>query len=345
MQHIGVIGAGAWGTALAAVARAAGRAVTLWAREPEVAAAIRDRRENPTFLPGIALDPAIRATEDLAEAARGDALLLAVPAQHLGGVAADLASHLPAVTPLVVCAKGIETRTRRLMTEVLAETLPDQPRAVLSGPTFAAEVARGRPSAVTVAATDAALAAALTASLGSRNFRPYASDDPIGVQIGGAIKNVIAIACGIVAGRGLGENARAALITRGLAELSRLGTAQGGQPATFAGLSGLGDLTLTCTSPASRNYALGQALADGTDRDAALAGRPSVAEGAYTAEAAVAMAAERGVDLPICAAVDAVLNRDAAIEPTIAALLARPFKAEGGGPDVDMSRPWPAPPR
>jgi glycerol-3-phosphate dehydrogenase (NAD(P)+) len=329
MQRIAIIGAGAWGTALAQACRAAGRDVVLWAREPEVVASIRDHGENGRFLPGMPLDPRIHATDDLAGAALGaEAVLLVVPAQHLGSVAADLAPSLGADTPLVICAKGIEAGTGRLMTEVLDAASPGQPRAVLSGPTFAIEVARGLPAAVTLAAEDADLAARLTDALASRAFRPYAADDPVGVQLGGAVKNVIAIACGIVAGRGLGQNARAALITRGLAEIARLGLAKGARAETFSGLSGLGDLTLTCTSPTSRNYALGEALAAGRDKDTVLASRPSVAEGAYTAEAVAAMASASGVDMPICRGVDAVLNHGAEIGTTIDDLLARPLKAE-----------------
>jgi len=331
MQRIAVIGAGAWGTALAAVAAGqAGRDVTLWAREPEVVAAIHDRRANTAFLPGIDLPAGIVVGDDLPAAVRGsDAVLLVVPAQHMQAMAERLAPELGPDVPVVVCAKGIETRTRRLMTEVLDDALPGRPQAVLSGPTFAGDVARGLPAAVTLAAWDPALAQRLTDALGSRTFRPYAASDPIGVQIGGAVKNVVAIACGIIAGRGLGENARAAVITRALAEITRLGVARGAHAATFSGLSGLGDLTLTCTSTTSRNYSLGMALARGEAKDAALGARPSVAEGAYTAEAVTAMADAYGVDMPICAGVDAVLNRGAAVGATIDDLLARPFKTEG----------------
>jgi len=332
MQTLSIIGAGAWGTALAVAARRAGRDVVLWAREPEVVAEIAARRINATFLPEATLDPAIQVTDDLARAVgvTVDAVLLAVPAQNLREVAARLAPRLPEATPVVVCAKGIEIASRSLMTEVLAEALPGRPRAVLSGPTFAREVAQGLPTAVTLATDDPALAETLVRALGSSTFRPYAGDDPVGAQIGGAVKNVIAIACGIVAGRGLGENARAALITRGLAEIGRLGAAKGAKPATLSGLSGLGDLTLTCTSAASRNYALGIALGEGRSKADVLGARKSVAEGAYTAEAVVALAAELSVDMPICRAVDAVLNRDGEIDSEIASLLARPFKTERG---------------
>ncbi len=328
MERIGVIGAGAWGTALALAARRAGREVVLWARDPELAREIDARRENPRYLPEVPLDPEIRATAELAEAAESDALLLVTPAQALREVATALAPHLGPARPLVICSKGIERGTGRLMTEVLAEVLPGRAAAVLSGPTFALEVARGLPTAVTLAAEDAALGAVLVKALGSRAFRPYLSDDPLGAQIGGAVKNVIAIACGIVTGRGLGDNARAALITRGLAEVTRLGRARGARPETLMGLSGLGDLTLTCTSRLSRNYALGVALGEGDTLDALMAGRRSVAEGVFSAGAAVALAETLGVQMPISGSVDGILNAGAPIEAVIETLLARPFRAE-----------------
>ncbi len=328
MERIGIIGAGAWGTALALAARRAGREVVLWARDPDLAREIETRHQNPRYLPDIPLDEEIRATAELAEAAACDALLLVTPAQALREIATELAPHLAPARPLVVCSKGIERDSGRLMTEVLAEVLPGRAVAVLSGPTFAIEVARGRPTAVTLAAEDAALGAVLVKALGSRTFRPYLSGDIVGAQIGGAVKNVIAIACGIVAGRGLGDNARAALITRGLAEIVRLGRAKGARPETLMGLSGLGDLTLTCTSGLSRNYALGVALGDGETLDALMAGRRGVAEGVFSAGAAVALAETLGVQMPISGGVDAILNQGAPIEAAIEALLARPFRAE-----------------
>ena len=291
MERIGIIGGGAWGTALAQTLARAGRVVMLWAHEPETVAAINEAHENTLFLPGIALDPALCATADLAQAAACDAILLAVPAQHLRSVAARLAPMLAPGVPAVVCAKGIELASGALMTEILADTLPQAPCAVLSGPTFAAEVARGQPTAVTLATADAALGQRLIAALGSRTLRPYLSDDPVGAEIGGAVKNVEAIACGIVVGRGLGENARASVITRGLAEMVRLAQAKGGRPETLMGLSGLGDLTLTCTSPQSRNYSLGLALGAGETLAAILGGRRSIAEGVQSAPATVALAA------------------------------------------------------
>ncbi len=327
---IGIVGGGAWGTALAMVARRAGAGVVLWAREPEVVAAINTQHVNPVFLSDTPLDPAIVATDTLAEVARAPLLLIVVPAQHVRAVATALAAVLPPTTPLVLCAKGIELGSCQLMTEVVAACLPARPVAVLSGPTFAREVARGLPTAITIAASDSRLAANVASRLGGPTFRPYVSDDPIGTEIGGAVKNVLAIACGIALGRGLGDNARAALITRGLAEMIRFGVAKGGLVDTLVGLSGLGDLTLTCSSEQSRNLSLGVALGRGRALADIVAERRSIAEGVDSAAALVALAARLGVEMPIAAAVDAVLNRGAAIDATIAALLQRPFRAEFG---------------
>jgi glycerol-3-phosphate dehydrogenase (NAD(P)+) len=328
IERIGVIGAGAWGTALAQAARRAGREVVLWAREPGLAATIDRNHENPDYLPGVPLDPELRATGDLAEATAADSVLLVTPAQYLRETSGALAPHLGEAVSVVVCAKGIEQRTGAMMTEILAETLPGRPQAVLSGPTFAAEVARGLPTAVTLAAEDSVLGAALVIALGSSRFRPYLSDDPVGAEIGGAVKNVIAIACGIVAGRRLGDNARAALITRGLAEIVRLGLVKGGRSETLMGLSGLGDLTLTCSALQSRNFSLGAALGEGRALDEILAERRSVAEGVFSAAAITELAARLEIEMPIVAAVDAVLNRGAEIDATIEGLLTRPFRAE-----------------
>ncbi len=328
IESIGIIGGGAWGTALGLVTLRAGRDPLLWAREPEVVAAINTRHENTLFLPGAALDPRLGATSELAEVAARDLLLLAVPAQHLRAIAGALAPHLKSGTPVVICAKGIEERTGALLSEVVAEALPQAPVALLSGPTFAAEVAAGFPTAITLAASDAALGQRVIQSLGSRAFRPYYSDDVSGAQIGGAVKNVIAIACGIVVGRKLGDNARAALITRGLAEMARLALAKGGRAETLMGLSGLGDLTLTCTSLQSRNHSLGVALGEGKPLADILAARRSVAEGVTSAAAAAALAQRLGVEMPIVAAVDAILHRGAAIDVAIESLLSRPFRNE-----------------
>jgi glycerol-3-phosphate dehydrogenase (NAD(P)+) len=328
-KTLAVVGAGAWGTALAATIRRAGAAVRIWARDPDVAAAINGAHENAAFLPGVILDPAITATTALADIATADAVVLVVPAQYLRGVAGELAQHLPAATPVVIASKGIECGTSATMSEVLDAVLPGNPRAVLSGPTFAIEVARGMPTAVTLAATDAALGRALVDAIGTASFRPYLADDPIGCEIGGAVKNVLAIACGIVAGRGLGENARAALITRGLSEMVGLAVAKGGRATTLMGLSGLGDLTLTCTAMQSRNYSLGAALGAGRTLAEVLGARNSVAEGVATAAAVAALARSLGVEMPIVAAVDAILHHDAMIDEAIRALLGRPFKTEG----------------
>ncbi|QCO15367.1 NAD(P)-dependent glycerol-3-phosphate dehydrogenase [Azospirillum brasilense] len=329
-RRIGVIGGGAWGTALALAALRAGREALLWAREPAVVESVNAARENRDYLPGVALPAALRATGDLGEAAACDAILLVTPAQHLRSACAGLAAHLQPGTPLVICAKGIELDSHALMSEAAAAALPaGTPLAVLSGPTFAAEVARGLPTAVTLACADAALGARLVEALGSRTFRPYLSDDVVGSQIGGAVKNVLAIACGVVEGRKLGDNARAALITRGLAEITRLALALGGRPETLMGLSGLGDLTLTCSSLQSRNMSLGAALGAGRTLAEVLAERRSVAEGVYTAAAVVGLAGKRGVDMPLCAAVDAILNRGAGLDATIDGLLSRPFREEG----------------
>jgi glycerol-3-phosphate dehydrogenase (NAD(P)+) len=328
MERIGIVGGGAWGTALGLVARRAGRSALIWAFEPEVVTAINRDHRNPLFLPDVALDPALAATGDLAEAAKADAVLLATPAQHLRRVAAALAPHLGPGTPVVICAKGIEDGSGALMSEVLAQVLPQASVAVLSGPTFAAEVAAGLPTAITLATGDAALGQRLATCLGSRAFRPYLSDDAIGAQIGGAIKNVIAISCGVVVGRKLGDNARAALITRGVAEMARLAAAKGGKRETLMGLSGLGDLTLTCTSLKSRNFSLGVALGQGKRLEDILAERRSVAEGVSSAHAAVALARRLGIEMPIAAATHAILQREAAIDDVVAGLLARPFRAE-----------------
>ncbi|MFP6742587.1 MAG: NAD(P)H-dependent glycerol-3-phosphate dehydrogenase [Alphaproteobacteria bacterium] len=328
--RIGVIGGGAWGTALATAARRGGCTVTLWAREAEVVEAINRRHVNTGFLPGIALDPAIHATGDLAEAAVAEALLLVTPAQHTRQATHDLRAVLAPGTPVVICAKGIETGSGALMSEVLAETLPETPVAVLSGPSFAAEVARDLPTAVTLAASDIALAERLALMIGSTHFRPYHGDDPVGTQIGGAVKNVMAIACGIAKGRGLGDNTGAALITRGLAEMALLGKALGARRETLMGLSGLGDLVLTCSHEQSRNFTLGMAVGQGTFLDDYLAGRMTVAEGVASVAATVALAARHKVDMPIANAVDAVLNRRADIDLEIAALLGRPASRELG---------------
>ncbi len=319
MNRVAVIGAGAWGTALAIQAERAGARVTLWARDPHRAASIAAARENPR-LPGARLPARLRVTAALPDAA--DVFLIAVPLQHMRPIAA----RLPAGRPMVCCAKGVEAGTLRLPLEIIAELHPRSPAAVLTGPNFAAEIAAGLPAATVVAAFDPALRADVAALLASRTFRVYGNDDPIGAQLGGAAKNVVAIAAGAVIGAGLGENARAGLITRGLAELARLATALGGRAETVMGLSGLGDLLLTCTSPASRNYSLGVALGRGEALADILAARTTVAEGVATAPALVARAGT--VDMPVCRAVADWLQGRITLARAIADLLARPRRDE-----------------
>ncbi|MSO71381.1 MAG: NAD(P)-dependent glycerol-3-phosphate dehydrogenase [Alphaproteobacteria bacterium] len=328
MQRVVVYGAGAFGTALAIAARRAGREVALLARDAAAAAAIAQAGENRAYLPGIRIDKAIRVTGDAAVLAAAEIVILATPAQSVRAAAAALAPRIQPRTPVVLATKGIEQATGLLAGEVLAESLPQARVAMLSGPSFAHEIGQGLPTAVTVAAGAEALALALVQALGSVSFRPYASTDLIGVELGGVVKNVIAIACGIALGRGFGENARAALMTRGLAEMARLGHALGADARTFIGLAGIGDLALTATSTASRNYSLGLALGRGKSFSEATGGGKVLAEGAFTAPALLARAKREGVEMPIAAAVDAVLHRGAAVDATIKELLARPFRAE-----------------
>jgi glycerol-3-phosphate dehydrogenase (NAD(P)+) len=328
-NSVGIIGGGAWGTALAQTLSVAGRPVRLWAREAEVVAEVNSARANSVFLPGVSLDPGLAATGDLADIAAQDVVLMVAPAQHVRGVAGALAPHLPAGKPVVICAKGLEQATGKLLGDVLGEALPQATLAVLSGPSFAAEVARGLPAALTLAATDETLGQALATALGCRHLRIYWSGDLIGVQLGGAVKNVLAIAAGIVEGRGLGASAHAALVTRGFAELRRFGEALGARAETLMGLSGLGDLLLTCGSPQSRNMSLGRALGQGQALAAVLGTRRSVAEGVYTAAAVARVAAEKGVDMPICRAVHAIVEGQLGIDAAIEALLSRPQRAEG----------------
>jgi len=328
MKSAGVIGGGAWGTALALVCVRAGLSTTLWAREPEVVEAINRDHRNPTFLPGVDLDPAIVATGDLAQLAAADLILNVSPAQHIRASLAAFAPHARPGLPMVLCAKGVEQGTLKLMTEVLAETLPAAAPAVLSGPSFAGEVARGLPTAVTLACPDAELARALAEAIASPAFRPYVAPDMIGAEAGGAVKNVLAIGCGIVEGRGLGRSAHAALITRGFAELTRLAMALGGEAETVAGLCGLGDLVLTCSSPQSRNMSVGLALGRGETLAATLAGKLTVAEGVASAPAVQALAAKLGVDTPICNAVARILAGQLDVDSAIDGLLSRPLRAE-----------------
>ncbi len=328
MKTIGVIGAGAWGTALAEACAQNGRAVRLWAFEPEVVTAINETRENSVYLAGAPLHPNITATGD-AHALRGcDAYLAVTPVQH---TRATLARFFDAVTdgaPVLLCSKGFERQSLALMTDVLGEVLPQATPAVLSGPSFAADVVKGLPTAVTLACSDEALGEALMAAIGSPTFRPYWTDDLIGAEAGGAVKNVLAIAAGVVEGKQLGKSAHAALIARGFAEMTRLGEALGGRRETLAGLCGLGDLVLTCSSPQSRNMSCGMALGQGQSLDEIMAARKAVTEGVASAPAVVALGKKHGVDLPICQAVDAVLAGHMDLDAAIEDLLSRPFRAE-----------------
>lgn len=328
-QSIGVIGAGAWGTALAQTARLAGRHVLLWGRETEVVEDINARHVNSAFLPGVALDPQLRGTTNLAELAASDAILMVAPAQHVRAVGSELARHLPADKPIVICAKGLEQATGKLMGTVLGEVLPQALLAALSGPSFAADVARGLPAALTLACNNETTGQALAQALGYKHFRLYWANDMTGVQLGGALKNVLAIAAGIVDGRQLGASAHAALVTRGFAEMQRFGAKLGAQASTLMGLSGLGDLLLTCGSPQSRNMSLGRALGQGQSLQAVLGSRRSVAEGVFTAAAIVKVASQLGVEMPICEAVHAIVEGTTSVDDAISGLLARPFKAEG----------------
>ena len=325
-MKLGIIGGGAWGTALAQVAAAGGRETLLWALEPDVVQAINGRHENPVFLPSIALNLEIRATSDLAELQSCDAWLVVTPAQHMRSV---LAEARDCAKPLLLCAKGIEERSGELLHRVAKEACPKADVAVLSGPTFADEVALGLPTAVTLAAEDRGLAERLRDRLALPTFRIYVSDDVAGAEIGGAVKNVLAIACGVVEGKGFGQNARAALIARGFAEMTRFGLAFGARAETLTGLSGLGDLVLTCSSTSSRNYSLGKGIGEGRSAAELLSDRKTVAEGAFTAPVLARLARERGIDMPIVDAVDALIAGRANIDQVLEALLSRPPRSEG----------------
>jgi glycerol-3-phosphate dehydrogenase (NAD(P)+) len=325
-RHIAILGAGAWGTALANAVAATGRAVTLYARDPAVATEIAKSRTNAARLPGIAVASEITATNSLGEAAEADVLLLAVPTSSLRELANSIASMIRPAIPLIACAKGIERGSEKFVTEILAEAAPLAQPAVLSGPSFAADVGRGLPTAVTLGAHDEGLAASLAAAISSPAFRLYHSTDVRGIEIGGAAKNVLAIAAGIVVGCGLGASAQAALTTRGFAELSRLGKAFGARPETLMGLSGLGDLVLTCSSPQSRNYSFG--LAVGRGRSPAELRSGPLAEGVFTAPVLVEIARKKGIEMPISQAVGGILSGRINVEEAISGLLSRPLKAE-----------------
>jgi glycerol-3-phosphate dehydrogenase (NAD(P)+) len=323
---LGVIGGGAWGTALAQVAATGGRETLLWALEGDVVVAVNRIHENPIFLPGLKLDPAIRATGNFSELAACDAWLVVTPAQHMRAIL----GRMPCPDmPLVLCSKGIEESSGTLLHEVAREICPTSPIAVLSGPSFAHEVAAGLPTALTLAAEDLALAERLRDSIAQPTFRIYVSNDVAGAEIGGAVKNVLAIACGVVEGKDLGQNARAALIARGFAEMRRFGLALGAKRETLSGLSGLGDLVLTCSSTSSRNYSLGLGIGQGKSVTELLSNRKTVAEGAFTAPVLARLAREKGVDMPIVEAVDALIAGRANVDQVLDALLSRPPRAEG----------------
>lgn len=324
-----VVGGGAWGTALATLAARAGIATTLWARESEVVSAINDSHENRLFLPGIELPESLVATSDLDAANSAEAIVFVVPAQFSRKMLSSLRDATgEREVPLALCSKGIERESGNFLTEIAKDTWPEAIPAVLSGPSFAADVARGLPTAVTLACADQALGRRWQQTLGSPHFRAYLSDDLVGAEIGGAVKNVLAIACGIIEGKGLGESARAALIARGFAELQRLGVALGANPQTMAGLSGLGDLILTCSSRQSRNMSLGFEIGRGKSASDILASRNSVSEGAATARPLVALAERHNVEMPICMAVAAIIDGQIGVDDAIKALLHRPTGLE-----------------
>ena len=329
MRHVTVIGAGAWGTALAATARRAGHDVKLFARESEVVEAINTTGENAVFLPGVKLPDGIFATPNLEAAVYGaDAVLLVVPSQFLRATAVELAKYLPEDLPVLLAAKGIEQKTLMLMNEVVEETLPGHPLAALSGPSFAKEVARGLPAAITLACADETLGEQLMQDLASSRFRIYQSSDVVGAEIGGAVKNVLAIACGIVEGRKLGDNAKAALITRGLAEMTRLGEAKGAEMETMVGLGGLGDLVLTCNAMQSRNFSFGFAVGEGQKPKDVLASRVAVTEGVANAISVTQLAKKMKIEMPICETVHAIIHEGQDIDGAIISLMERPLKSE-----------------
>ena len=325
-MKIGVVGGGAWGTALAQVAAFGGRDTLLWAMEDAVVSAVNRIHENPVYLKGCKLDPAIRATTSFSDLAACDAWIVVTPAQHMRAVL----SRMPCPEmPLILCSKGIEEGSGKMLHEVAHEVCPTSPIAVLSGPSFAHEVADGLPTAVTLACEDATLSERLRQRLSSPAFRIYLTDDVVGAEVGGAVKNVLAIACGIAEGRGLGQNARAALIARGFMEMTRFALAQGAKRETLAGLAGLGDLVLTCSSTSSRNFSLGKGIGEGRPVAELMADRTTVAEGAFTAPVLAKLAREKGVEMPIVFAVDSLITGQADLEQVLEQLLNRPPRAEG----------------
>lgn len=330
LQKFGVIGGGAWGTALAQSLAASGRDVTLWAFEKDCVEAINTRHENTLYLPGVALNPSIKATSDFADLAGVDAVLAVPPAQHMRGTLAGFTPYAKDGLPILLCSKGIEHKSLEFMAGVLADAVPTATGAVLSGPSFAIDVAKGLPTAVTLACKDEALGQALCDAIAAPAFRPYLASDIIGAEIGGAVKNVLAIACGLVLGKGLGKSAHAAVIARGFREMTRLGEALGADPQTLTGLCGLGDLVLTCSSEQSRNMSCGLALGQGKSLDEIMAGRSAVTEGVATAPALKKMASDLGVDMPICEAMADILAGEISVDDVIVRLLSRDLKQEIG---------------
>ncbi|MEE9272588.1 MAG: NAD(P)H-dependent glycerol-3-phosphate dehydrogenase [Robiginitomaculum sp.] len=327
-QKFGVIGGGAWGTALAQTLACAGRDVTLWTFEKNCAEAINTQHENILYLPGVALDHNIKASSHFADLGNVDAVLAVAPAQHMRATLKAFAPHAKKSLPVILCSKGIELSTQSFMTEVLADVLPGSIPAVLSGPSFAIDVVKGLPTAVTLAVKEKKLGKALATAIASPSFRPYLRDDLLGAEIGGAVKNVLAIACGMVLGKGLGKSAHASLIARGFAEMTRLGAALGANPETLTGLCGLGDLVLTCSSELSRNMSCGLALGEGKSLDEIMGGRTAVTEGVATAPVLLKLAKRAGVEIPICAAVAAILADKVSVDEAIAGLLSRERKVE-----------------
>lgn len=327
-QKIGVIGAGAWGTALAQTLASAGRDVTLWAFETDVVASINNDHINKTYLPGASLNPNIRATQNMAELADSDAVLVVTPAQHMRGSLANFVPYVRDGLPIVLCSKGIEISSGKFMSEVLEEICPQATIAVLSGPSFAADVVKGLPTAVTLACADWDVGAKLISSIAAPTFRPYYSADVLGAEIGGAVKNVLAIVCGLVLGKGLGRSAHAAIIARGFAEMTRLGTALGCKPETLTGLCGLGDLVLTCSSEQSRNMSFGMALGGGQTFDDYMKDKKVVVEGAATAPALKALSLAKGVEMPISHALANILDGSEQVDDVIQRLLSREHKTE-----------------
>jgi len=327
-QNIGVIGGGAWGTALAQTLASAGRDVTLWAFENECVTAINDRRENSLYLPGVSLNQRIKATSEIAQLGQMDTVLSVAPAQHTRKIFESFAPHIKTDMPMVLCSKGIEISSRKFMSQVLEDVLPSAIAAVLAGPSFAIDVAKGMPAAVTLACEDKAVGAALVNAVAAPTFRPYLVGDVLGAEIGGAVKNVLAIVCGIVLGKELGRSAHAAIIARGFAEMTRLGKALGCNPETLTGLCGLGDLVLTCSSEQSRNMSCGLALGRGQSLEDIMASRNSVTEGVATAPALKKIALEQGVDMPICNAMADILSGKLDVNSAILQLLSREHKAE-----------------